>query len=157
MYVVEFQKRGLPHAHIAVRLQGRQPRTPDEIDTYISAEIPPNKPDGEPWEKELRELVLRNMIHRRCVPERCFKQRKRGTPRQSCKYGFPYALQGVTTIDDNGKVLHRRRNNGDEVVVSYNPAMLLRYKCHINVQYAESIKMIKYIRKYMCKVQQCNN
>jgi Helitron helicase-like domain at N-terminus len=35
MYVVEFQKRGLPHAHICLRVQGDQPRTAAEIDRHI--------------------------------------------------------------------------------------------------------------------------
>ncbi len=40
MYVVEFQKRGLPHAHLALRVTP-QPQTTDQINDIISAEIPP--------------------------------------------------------------------------------------------------------------------
>jgi hypothetical protein len=39
--VVEFQKRGLPHAHIAIRMAGQQPSVPDAIDKVISATMPP--------------------------------------------------------------------------------------------------------------------
>ena len=41
MQVVEFQKRGLPHAHIAIRMAGQQPSVPDAIDQVISATMPP--------------------------------------------------------------------------------------------------------------------
>jgi len=156
MYVVEFQKRGLPHAHIALRLKGDQPRTPEEIDRYISAEVPEVTADSPPYVAVLNGLVKHHMMHKACYPERCFAQSSRphAPKRNTCKYGFPYALQPVTTIDDEtGKVLYRRRRPGDERVASYNPYLLLKYKCHINVQYAESIKLIKYMRKYMCKVR----
>ena len=47
MQVIEFQKRGLPHAHIAIRIQGSQPVHPDKIDPIVSATMPPaHKPEG---------------------------------------------------------------------------------------------------------------
>jgi hypothetical protein len=39
MYVIEFQKRGLPHAHIAIKVNP-EPQTPDEIDAVVTAEYP---------------------------------------------------------------------------------------------------------------------
>jgi hypothetical protein len=39
MYVVEFQKRGLPHAHIAIKVNP-EPQTPEEIDAVVTAEYP---------------------------------------------------------------------------------------------------------------------
>ncbi|XP_057432983.1 uncharacterized protein LOC130725812 [Lotus japonicus] len=41
MYTIEFQKRGLPHAHILIWLQGENKlKTGDDIDKVISAELP---------------------------------------------------------------------------------------------------------------------
>jgi hypothetical protein len=41
MHVIEFQKRGLPHTHILLILAAVvKPRTPDDIDTILSTEIP---------------------------------------------------------------------------------------------------------------------
>jgi len=41
MDVIEFQKRGLPHAHILLILDtANKPRTPDQIEKIVSAEIP---------------------------------------------------------------------------------------------------------------------
>lgn len=41
MYTIEFQKRGLPHAHILLWLHGESKLTsPHDIDKKISAELP---------------------------------------------------------------------------------------------------------------------
>jgi hypothetical protein len=42
MYSIEWQKRGLPHAHILIWLKDKI--RPDQIDSVISAELP-NKDD----------------------------------------------------------------------------------------------------------------
>ncbi|GBM65838.1 hypothetical protein AVEN_12893-1 [Araneus ventricosus] len=41
IYVIEFQKRGLPHAHILLTLDTYSKiRTKDDTDKYVSAELP---------------------------------------------------------------------------------------------------------------------
>lgn len=41
VHVVEFQKRGLPHAHILLILESEdKPRTTDDYDSIVQAEIP---------------------------------------------------------------------------------------------------------------------
>ena len=41
IHVIEFQKRGLPHAHLLIILREEdKPRTTDDFDTIVSAEIP---------------------------------------------------------------------------------------------------------------------
>ncbi|KAE8210244.1 hypothetical protein CF327_g5867 [Tilletia walkeri] len=82
--VIEFQKRGLPHAHIVFALHPECPVSC--IDKIASGEVPPNS------EPRLRELVLRFMVHSnehliRANGEpnstsRCFRDGK-------CIYGFP--------------------------------------------------------------------
>lgn len=59
MYSVEWQKRGLPHAHILIWLVDRI--RPNEIDDVIPAEIPDN--DEYPL---LHEIVTKNTIHSPC-------------------------------------------------------------------------------------------
>ncbi len=49
--VVEFQKRGLPHAHIAFRVEGPQPTTAEEIDAHISAEVPVLPTEADVWSR----------------------------------------------------------------------------------------------------------
>lgn len=59
MYSIEWQKRGLPHAHILIWLVHKI--TPDQIDNVISAEIPDQTVDP-----ELFHVVVKNMIHGPC-------------------------------------------------------------------------------------------
>ena len=59
MYTIEFQKRGLPHAHILLWFQGvKGEPTAAMIDQYISAEFPNKDTDREGY-----DLVERHMIH----------------------------------------------------------------------------------------------
>lgn len=36
-------------------------------------------------------------------------------------------------------------------VVPYNPALLLEFQCHINVEICSSVKSVKYVHKYVHK------
>ena len=59
IYIIEFQKRGLPHCHLLITLfQNSKINTVQKIDSYISAEIP--DPDFQP---QLHNIVMKNMIH----------------------------------------------------------------------------------------------
>ncbi|CAD7080778.1 unnamed protein product [Hermetia illucens] len=59
LYTIEWQKRGLPHAHILVWLKDRI--RPEEIDQIISVEIPDPLID-----QELFDIVTKHMIHGPC-------------------------------------------------------------------------------------------
>ena len=158
IHVVEFQKRGLPHAHVALRIVGAQPDSAEVVDRYISCEMP-----DQVLQPELYDLVSTHMIHRKCVEGRCYKPGPAATSTTTgahgpgrtrvvgCKYGYPFPCLAETTFDDSGRCWHRRRTAADMRVVSYNGALLLTFKCHINVQVASTAKMIKYLHKYMHK------
>lgn len=60
MYSVEWQKRGLPHAHILIWWVDKI--RPEEIDSVISAEIPDPSTD-----QLLFDIVTTNMIHGLCI------------------------------------------------------------------------------------------
>ena len=62
MYAIEFQKCGLPHAHILLHLANENKlETAEDIDSLISAEIP------DPTVKhELHEIIKSCMIHGLC-------------------------------------------------------------------------------------------
>jgi hypothetical protein len=66
-----------------------------------------------------------------------------------------------TQVDEDGYPLYAQPNDGqtytnskDEVfdnqgVISHNPYLLTKYRCHINVKVCTSVKAIKYIYKYI--------
>ncbi|XP_044019984.1 uncharacterized protein LOC122860299 [Aphidius gifuensis] len=150
VYVVEYQKRGLPHIHLLVTLKhGDKMLTPEKVDKYIYAEIP----DSNIY-PILHNIVIKNMIH--ACGDWC-KNEKGG-----CSKRFPKLFQNETTMDENGYPTYCRRNTGDfllpngsttdnQYVVPYNPILLKTFNCHINVEIVTSIKSVKYLYKYIYK------
>ena len=73
LWVVEFQKRGLPHVHILLILaEEDRPTTPEQVDSMVTAELPPSPFEEGISEEEkgkrqpLWDIVLSNMIHGPC-------------------------------------------------------------------------------------------
>ena len=61
LYSIEYQKRGLPYAHILTWQDPQYKIRPEEIDLVIAAEIPDKDKDP-----QLHKLVLSHMIHGPC-------------------------------------------------------------------------------------------
>ncbi|XP_057718211.1 uncharacterized protein LOC130932809 [Arachis stenosperma] len=127
---------------------------PDQYDSLVRAEIPCKE-----TEPHLHEAVLRHMVHGPC-----------GTLNQSspcmkngqCKRNFPKEFVPKTRRGDDSYPQYRRRFDtpihinqnvtiDNRWVVPYNPWLLLKYDCHINVEICSSIKSIKYLYKYCYK------
>ena len=88
VYVVEYQKRGLPHVHLLLTLkQNNKITTSDVVDKYISAEIP--NPDEN---SILYNIVMKNMIHGPCGD---WCKNEKG----NCSKNFPKKFQSETTMD----------------------------------------------------------
>ena len=149
VYVIDFQKRGLPHMHLLFTLQhSYKMNTPEIIDKFISAEIP--NVEENPL---LHEIVMKNMIHGPCV-DWCMVDGK-------CSKRFPKPFQDETTMDENGYPNYRRINDGttyelqnghtvdNRWVVPYCPVLLETFNCHINVEVTTSIQSVKYLYKYV--------
>jgi PIF1-like helicase/Helitron helicase-like domain at N-terminus/Helicase len=167
VYTIEYQKRGLPHAHILVFLRDSdRPLTPEAVDEIVCAELP--QPEDDP-DGELFDIVTSCMVHGPCGTmypnERCMEQAEPGKPKQ-CVKRFPKPFQDRTCIREDGYPTYRRRQggrmfakriNGQDVeldcrwVVPYNPYLTRRYKAHVNVEICGSVKAIKYIHKYIYK------
>ncbi|XP_045821940.1 uncharacterized protein LOC123914810 [Trifolium pratense] len=155
VYTIEFQKRGLPHAHILVFLhQIHKIVQPADIDKIISAEIPDIN-----QEPELFGIVSALMIH-----DPCGEQNKKSPCMQKgrCAKYFPKKFAGNTVIDSEGYPVYRRRDNGvyvqkgecfadNRFVVPYNKKLLLKYNAHINVEWCNQSRSIKYLFKYVNK------
>ena len=171
MHVVEFQKRGLPHAHILIILaDDDRTMTADMVDSIVSAELPPDPAkNDDPCKaaelKRLEEIVLSNMIHGPCGAENpncpCMDSGR-------CTKNFPKEFCKQTIVDqDNNYATYRRRapeHGGRQIVcpktkriidnryvVPYSPFLCLRYDCHINVEFCTSPKAAKYLYKYVTK------
>jgi hypothetical protein len=62
VYTIEFQKRGLPHVHMILWLaEHNKLKTPEEVDKFISAEIPQPTEDPTGY-----NAVSKFMIHGPC-------------------------------------------------------------------------------------------
>ncbi|GJT29014.1 DNA helicase PIF1, ATP-dependent [Tanacetum coccineum] len=105
VYTVEFQKRGLPHAHILLFLEPEDKlTTAAHIDKYISAEIPDKDEDP-----ELYQIVTDHMMHGPCGAER---QSCPCTVNKKCTKKFPKQFNETTFIDESGYAIYKRRNDG---------------------------------------------
>ncbi|XP_038075107.1 uncharacterized protein LOC119742920 [Patiria miniata] len=162
-YTIEFQKRGLPHAHLLLILHpDYKPMTPDHFDQITCAELP--DPTTNP---SLYKIVTSSMIHGPCghfnTKSPCMKD-------NSCSKCYPKHLSPNTLMGNDSYPIYRRRNMQEggrtamlnlnrrqEVqidnswVVPYNPYLLLKYQGHMNVEICSSIKAVKYLYKYIYK------
>ncbi|CAN1746374.1 ATP-dependent DNA helicase PIF1 [Linum perenne] len=155
MHTVEFQKRGLPHAHIVIWLASSdKPNTVDKVDKIISAELPDPKCDPLGY-----DAVTKFMMHGPCGQDRpsspCMKEGK-------CSKYYPKTYVHETTFDANGYVTYRRRQTGITTVksgipldtlsvVPYNRDLLIKYQAHMNVEICHKGQLIKYLFKYILK------
>jgi hypothetical protein len=179
LHVVEFQKgRCLPHAHILLIMDPEDHlRTPEDIDGFISAELPiePMRAafqtdeaydDAHLRYTNLSTLVAEYMAHDLCGDghentARCMKDGK-------CTKSFPKDYQQETYLNENDQAiypLYRRRNRkhggatfthkgrilDNRWIVPYSPFLLLKYECHINVEACVSVQAVKYLYKYVYK------
>ncbi|CAJ2678040.1 uncharacterized protein LOC123904970 [Trifolium pratense] len=156
LYTIEFQKRGLPHAHILLFLHPSSKfPTPDDINTIISAEIP-----DQSTQQELYQLVKHHMIHGPCgithTSSPCMQQTGK------CSKYYPKKFVEKTIVDQDGYPIYRRRSHGHTItksgvtmdnrnVVPYNAFLLLKYQAHINMEWCNQCTSIKYLFKYIHK------
>jgi Helitron helicase-like domain at N-terminus len=156
LYTIEFQKRGLPHAHIIVFLKPHAKLgTPEQIDSLMSSEFPVDHP-------ELLELVKKFMIHGPCG-----EQNKKAPymENETCTKGFSKPFSDYTSITEDSYARTRCLNTGQTFrtgpgnkyqvdnrwVVCHSKYLIWKYRCHINVESIASIKAFKYIYKYVYK------
>ena len=167
---IEYQKRGLPHCHLLLFLEGDDSvfRDPEKIDEVICAELPS---DDDP---ELLDLVSGQMMHGPCgnINPKCPCMAPDAYGVLKCSKSFPKPFQPTTAVMPDSYPLYRRRLDGrshrvqikdketngmmsvyltNQHVVPYNPFLTKKYKAHINVELCGSIDAIKYINKYVYK------
>ncbi|XP_060212759.1 uncharacterized protein LOC132640260 isoform X2 [Lycium barbarum] len=155
MYTIEFQKRGLSHSHFLIILANEYKLlTPELYDKFVCAELHDSN------EQYLYSCVLQHMMHGPCGDI---------NPTNSCmgkkgvfKFQYPKEFAEQTSKGANSYPVYKRRNTGKAVymrkhlmdnswVVPYNPYLLCKFDCHMNVEVCSDIKVVKYIYKYICK------
>ncbi|CDO77896.1 hypothetical protein BN946_scf184952.g8 [Trametes cinnabarina] len=155
VYTIEFQKRGLPHMHLLIFLdRPYKLLDADAVDSVIRATWP--DPVTEP---ALFESVKSFMVHGPCGvlnPNAPCMQNGR------CSKGFPKPFQNGTSLETEGYPLYHRPQDGrafqvrnhlldNRWIVPYNPYLLTRFNCHINVESSVTFASLKYISKYIHK------
>ncbi|XP_062100814.1 uncharacterized protein LOC133806740 [Humulus lupulus] len=156
VYVIEHQKRGIPHAHFLIILQRDwKLYTPESFDEIVSAEIPDKNTNI-----HLHNAVVKHMMHGPCgvlnPSNVCMKRNG------CCKSNYPKKYAPNTNIgsdcfriykcSDNGvNVKVRGKNLDNRWVVPYNPYLLATFNCHVNVEICSTIKAAKYLYKYIYK------
>ena len=138
VWTIEFQKRGLPHAHMLLIMDpASRPTTVDDINAAVTAEL--LDPHLEP---QLSHCVGRFILHNPCGP---------GYPKASCmrngscRWRYIKDWSEETILQENSRPVLKRPNNGrtyekngdiydNRSVAPYNRYLLLRFYAHINVQ-----------------------
>ena len=153
LYTIEFQKRGLPHAHIIIFLKPHAKlRTPDQIDSLMSSEFPC-------FDDQLLALIQQFMVHTPC------NRRNSKAPclvNGTCSKGFPKPFRESTSVSEDSYACTRRSDTGQTYtvkghqvdnrwVVCHSRYLIWKYRCHINIESIASVKAVKYIYKYVYK------
>jgi len=158
--VIEFQKRGLPHAHILLILKSEdKPKDAVAINKVISSEI-----SNIQSHRRLHAIVTKHMVHGPCGEHNLKSRMIDG----KCSKNFPNAFQNQTVSNCDGYPKYQRQNNGRTAIVygkmvdhswivPYNPYFSLKYNCYINVESCASIQSVKYSFKYVYKGHDCAN
>uniref|UniRef100_UPI00358E4945 uncharacterized protein n=1 Tax=Myxine glutinosa TaxID=7769 RepID=UPI00358E4945 len=128
MYTIEWQKLGLPHAHILVWLEEKIHAS--NVDSFISAELP--NPDEDP---ELFNIFKTQMVHGPCGYP-LYQRRK------------PESGGSETSISISET---RSIDVDNQWIVPYCPLLSKMFKAHLNVEFCNSMKSIKYMCKYVNK------
>ena len=161
IYTNEYQKRGLPHAHILLIVDSQdKPQTPDDYDKIISAKIPDRTRYPLTY-----DTVVKYMIHGPCgllnTNAVCMNAEL------GCLKQYPKDFVEDTSINERGGYpLYRRGNNSVFItkvvnqqainidirwVVPHNIYLCTNCDAHINVELCSSINSIKYVHKYVYK------
>ena len=150
VYVIENQKRGLPHAHFLIILKKDwKIIAPKTLDDIVSAELPNN--DENP---HLYSAVVKHMMHGPCgalnLENICMKKTGR------CKNHYPRDFCKQTIVGNDLFPKYRRWDDGTSIkvrgkdldnrwVIPYNANLLAKFDCHINVEICSTIKVVKYL------------
>ena len=160
VYVVEFQKRCLPHLYLLIVLDNNnQLRTSADIDSCILAQ----------WLDLRSQPLLFNTVKSTMVHGPCGNLNPSAPCMENgrCTKGYPKPFQNCTSTNQDGYPSYARPDDGQcfavtisgigniEVdnhwIVPYNPYISAKFHCHTNVESIAMFRTIKYCFKYITK------
>ena len=170
MHVIEWQAKGVVHAHIIV-MYPYSPEEQGEVDDWIWT----NLPDASIANGKLREKVLAYRTHKKCGKHNpsapCMKVNPK-TKQKYCQKNYPQPFRSSMHTNSSGRAEYTRLNNGDRAtircknganktvhnktvdteidnrdVVPYNPYLLMKYDSHICVDLVTAKAVIAYLCK----------
>lgn len=156
---VEWQKRGLPHAHILIWFVDKI--RAENIDSFISAEIPDPSTD-----QLLFDIVTTNMIHSQCgsldrsspcmVDRKCTKRFTKDFTSDTVTHVDGYPMYRRRSTENGGQSFIKAISNADididnRWVVPYSPLLSKTFNAHINIELYSSVRSIEYICKCVNK------
>ncbi|XP_027150281.1 uncharacterized protein LOC113750513 [Coffea eugenioides] len=131
-----------------------KPLNPEAYDKIVSAELLDRKE-----RPHLYSLVIRHMIHGLCG-----KMNKNSPCMKNgvCKNYYPKGYSEHTTHGEDSYPNYRKRKDGKKIrvkgydldnrwIIPYTPYLLALIDCHINVEICSTIKLVKYLYKYIFK------
>ena len=155
--MIEFQKRGLPHAHFLIILKANSKIfVPEDFDKILSAELLNINTNS-----HLYTSVVKHMMHGPCRNLNrnnvCMNKNK------IYKNHYPKPYSCKTYLENNEYPKYKRRVDGQQVkfrrhylnnqwVVPYNPYLLAKFDCHINVEIYSTVKLLNIYTNISIKV-----
>ena len=154
LQVIEYQHRGLPHAHIIIQLDnGPNHENIQEciewIDQYVTATMPNLDENSTDEDQTYYNLVNSKMIHT-CYHGigGCLAS----SDSRVCKRNYSDTdLREHTNFDEKGFPVYRRPRREDLRVVPHNKQMLIDCDCHINAEFCGTCYTVLYLYSYLFK------
>ena len=152
--VIEYQQRGLPHAHMVFQLDNipdwktEKDKLTIWIDENINANYPVIDSSSSPRLLRVHSLIDTHMVHKCYKGESGCIDEKTGV----CKRGFSCNfMQKRTVLDERGFPHYKRNTEEDCLVVPHNTLILEDVDAHVNVEYTGSTYCVIYLYKYLFK------
>lgn len=164
---IEYQSRGAPHVHCLLWIKDAPLIGKDSleaIESYICSIATCQQPNSS-VSPTLHNLVSRFQVHK--CNKYCTKSyKKNGNYYKKCRFGFPRPVKAKLDINDvidclaavkskqpRKRLYHLPRQEGQQYINDYNPALLLANQANVDVQYIGHLasRLPYYVTEYMTK------
>jgi len=149
MYSIEYQHRGMPHAHIVIRLDNFSDIAQYKVklvDRFLSARKPVISATSSMQDIAYEDIVGRHMKHK-CnnAVNGCLDKNGR------CTKGFQdHSIREHTAIREDGRITYRRDNEADLMIGPHCPTMLCDWDGHAYCDVC-NVETVIYLYKYLFK------